>query len=73
MNPLNDKKLLPARQLRFSKRMVALSLVLIIAGAALVMSSWPHAMAGAVMLCGSGFVIFFSAGYYWACDNESCS
>lgn len=73
MNTANDKKMLPARQLRFSKRMVALSLVLITAGAIWIMNPWPYAMAGGVILCGAGFALFFIAGYSWGCENESCS
>jgi hypothetical protein len=68
----NEMRPLPARTLRFSKRMVALSLALIGGGAGLVMSDWHYAMVTGVCCAAVGFVIFFTAGYYWACDNESC-
>ena len=73
MDTGNNAAKLPQRRLRFSKRMVALSLVLMAAGAALLFSPGAYnPMAG--VACGAlGMAVFFTAGYYWGCDNESCS
>lgn len=64
-------KPLKAPTLRFSKRMVAMALMLISAGAAWVLSPWPYGMLGGVVFCASGFALFFGAGYAWVSDDES--
>jgi hypothetical protein len=73
MTPSDDGNPLPARTLKFSRRMVALSLLLIGAGAVFILNPWPYAMVAGVACCAGGFAVFFSAGYYWACGNEGCS
>jgi hypothetical protein len=73
MNASDQAKPLPARTLKFSRRMVALSVLLLIGGGALAMSAKPHALLLGVACAALGFAIFFTAGYYWACENESCS
>jgi hypothetical protein len=67
--PGNDFKRHPQRTLRFSKDMVALSLVCIGGGAILILGLHRVGMIAGVITCALGFGIFFSAGYYWACEN----
>lgn len=64
---------LPERRLRFSRRAVALSLALIVGGAALMFVPWRRGPVVGACGVGAGFVVLFTAGYYWACGNESCS
>jgi hypothetical protein len=71
--PFDEGKALPVRTLKFSKRMVALSLLMIAFGTAFILNTSPYAMIAGVACCAVGFGIFFSAGYYWACGNEGCS
>ncbi len=73
LRAMDDIKPLAPRNLRFSKRMVALSLLFLVAAFFLVMSSWHFALIVGLVSGGIGFVIFFTAGCYWGCDNESCS
>ena len=71
--PAPDQAALPPRTLRFSRRMVALALCLAVLGAAMIFSSWQYGLMIGVASCASGFAVFFTAGCYWGCDNESCS
>lgn len=64
---------LPEKKLRFSRRTVALSMVLVALGVAGVFGPWKFAPVAGAILGGVGMVLFFSAGYYWTCDNDSCS
>jgi hypothetical protein len=73
METANDKKPLSPRTLRFSKGMLALSLFFLAAGCVLMMSSFKYALMSGVACSAVGFGIFFTVGYYWACENESCS
>jgi len=63
---------LPRGRVRFSKRMVVVSVVMILAGLALIFSPWRLGLLTGVLAASLGLGIFFSAGYYWTCDNESC-
>lgn len=69
----DDKKMLPKRSLIFSKRMVALALALIAGGVAMVLSPWGYGKVVGVTFCAVGFWVLFTAGYYWGCENETCS
>jgi hypothetical protein len=69
----NSKKALPGRGLRLSKGVAALSLLSVAAGAALMLCPWKSGPVAGGVLCGLGLAAFLSAGYYWACGNESCS
>ena len=73
MKSPDESKHLSPREIKFSKRGVAASVVLICVGAAWVFSPWPHAMLAGVVFCGAGFALFFSAGYTWGSDNEGPS
>ena len=73
MDPNQPSVRLPEKRLRFSKSVVAFSLFMIGAGLALMFCHRRFGpMTGAVCI-GAGFVCFFTAGYYWACENETCS
>ncbi len=62
----------PLRHLTFSKEMVALSLLLIIAGTVMLMGPWAiHPLVGAT-IAAVGLGILLTAGIYWACGNEGC-
>lgn len=63
----------PLRHLRFSRGMVALSLILLIAGMAVLLSDWAYGLVVGASLMSVAMGIFFTAGYYWGCENESCS
>jgi hypothetical protein len=69
----NSKKALPRRILRLSKGVAALSLASMAAGAALMLCPWKSGPVVGGIFCGLGLAAFLSAGYYWACGNESCS
>jgi hypothetical protein len=73
MTPTEETKSLPKKTLRFSKRMVALSLMLVAGGIVLMTSAWSHALMAGLSCATLGFGLLFTAGYYWGCDNESCS
>lgn len=64
---------LPKQRLRFSKGMVALSLAMVAGGVALILRPWASFPMAGVILAASGLGVFFAAGYYWTCDNVSCS
>ena len=70
---LNDQSALPQRQLRFSKGVVLVAAALLAAGIVLMLGPWAHAFMAGVSFSALGLGLFFTAGYYWACDNESCS
>ena len=59
--------------LRLSKGMVAFSLLLLAIGVAVMLSDWGYALVVGAFLMSLAMGIFFTAGYYWGCDNESCS
>jgi hypothetical protein len=69
----DEKKALPARYLRFSKEMVAVSAVLVVAALGLIVSPWHYGPVVGGVSGGLGLGVFLTAGYYWGCENESCS
>lgn len=69
----DDKRPLAPRRLRFSRRMVALSLVIVAAGLGLVLCPLSYGPVAGAACGGLGLGVLFSAGYYWTCDNEACS
>ena len=69
----NSKKALPGRSLRLSKGVAALSLLSVAVGAGLMLGPWKSGPVAGGIFCGLGLAAFLSAGYYWACGNESCS
>ena len=67
-----EKKTL--RHLRFSKGTVAVSAALGLAGLFILLrATWQYSLLAGVVLLGAGIGTFLTAGYYWGCDNESCS
>lgn len=73
MKPSEEMKPLPVRQLRFSKDMVGLAIGLGLLGLGLIFGPWPWGMMPGVLCVAVGLGVFMTAGYYWGCDNESCS
>ena len=73
MRAIGDKTPLPARQLRFSKDMIAIAICLGVLGIVLIFGPWPLGMMPGVLCVALGLGVFLTAGYYWGCDNESCS
>jgi hypothetical protein len=73
MKSNNETKSLPKNRLRVSKRMTGLSLLLVAAGITTMMGPWSQAVMAGLGCAALGFGFFFTAGYYWGCDNESCS
>lgn len=72
MYPTGPGMRLPEPRLGFSKGIVAFSLLLVAGGLALMFCKLSFGpMAGAVCI-GLGWVVFFAAGYYWPCGNETC-
>ena len=69
----NSKQALPGHALRLSKGVAALSLACVAAGLGLMLCPWKSGPVVGGVLCGLGLAAFLSAGYYWACGNESCS
>jgi len=70
---LVEMKPLSRKGVRFSKRMVALSIGVLGLGLALIMGPWQFGRISGMVCASAGLVIFFTAGCYWGCDNESCS
>jgi predicted Kef-type K+ transport protein len=73
MDLIKEKRALPQRYLRFSKEMVGLSLVLLAVAYGLIVSSWRLGPVVGGVCGGLALGVFFTAGYYWGCENESCS
>jgi hypothetical protein len=73
MEPNDSPKPLPKNKLNFSKGMVALSVLFVAVGVALMMGPWTYALMAGVTSAALGLGLFFTAGYYWGCDNETCS
>jgi hypothetical protein len=73
MPPINGNKTLFRRYLRFSKRLVAVSLGLLVLGFALILGAPSPGRLVGVVICGLALVALSLSGYYWGCDNESCS
>ena len=77
MDPIEEKRPLPYRRLLASKRLVALALVMNGIGLALITRTWfrgeMDGMMAGVVCTALGFGLLAVGGYYWGCDNESCS
>ena len=63
----------PPRRLRFSRRVSLCSAVLVAAGIAMVFDPWRFGPVAGAISAALGLGIFFASGYYWTCDNETCS
>lgn len=68
-----EKKPLPKERLRFSKGVVASASALFVLGIILILGPWAHARLAGLVLGALGMGAFLMGGFYWACDNESCS
>jgi hypothetical protein len=64
---------LPERRLFLSKVMVVLALLCIGLGLALMVGPWSFGAVAGAASGALGMVIIFMAGYYWGCENETCS
>ena len=64
---------LPPRRLRFSRGVSACSAVLVLAGISLVFTAWRFGPVAGAICAALGLGLFFVSGYYWTCDNETCS
>lgn len=73
MKSLDEKKLLPRNRVRFSKGVLVLSLSLLVGGLAMSLGPWPSGRIPGMVCASLSLVVFFTAGCYWGCKNESCS
>jgi hypothetical protein len=75
MEDLNDVKIpLPKARLRMCKRLVLLGLGLM-GGGLILATAFPGGNISALCLGLSavGLTLFIVSGFYWSCDNETCS